>query len=134
MFALCGPFVYRFRWATLIASVLLLGASIVGVLTGATFAGNGGFGADLPAGKANKLINDEIHFTGSAQTGSSFELIFSSANLTVDDAAFQSALENAVTPLSSDPRVTAVMTPYTAPAEQRSRMILKDSHRALVTV
>jgi putative drug exporter of the RND superfamily len=133
MFARWGRFVYRFRWATLIASALALGLSIVGVLTGATFAGNGGFGADLPAGKASKLITDEIHITGGAKTGSGFELIFSSTKLTVDDAAFQSEIENAVAPLNSDLRVTGVTTPY-SPADQRSALISKDSHRALVIV
>ncbi len=133
MFARWGRFVYRFRWATLIASALALGLSIVGVLTGATFAGNGGFGADLPAGKASKLITDEIHITGGAKTGSGFELIFSSTKLTVDDAAFQSEIENAVAPLNSDLRVTGVTTPY-RPADQRSALISKDSHRALVIV
>jgi putative drug exporter of the RND superfamily len=135
MFARWGRFVYRFRWATLIASALALGLSIVGVLTGATFAGNGGFGADLPAGKASKLITDEIHITGGAKTGSGFELIFSSTKLAVDDAAFQSEIENAVAPLNSDLRVTGVTTPYSVlPADQRSALISKDSHRALVIV
>ena len=60
MLARWGRFVYRFRWATLVASVLLLGLSIVAILTGATLAGNGGFGASLPAGQAAKLKSDQI--------------------------------------------------------------------------
>jgi len=135
MFARWGRFVYRFRWATLIGSALLLGLSIAAILTGGTLAGNGGFGADLAAGKAAKLISDEIHPQGAiATTGSSFSLIFSSAGQTVDDPAFQQALENAVAPLSSDSRVTGVTTPYTVPSAQRSALISRDQHKALVVV
>jgi RND superfamily putative drug exporter len=135
MFARWGRFVYRFRWATLIGSALLLGLSIAAILTGGTLAGNGGFGADLPAGKAAKLVSDEIHPQGAtATTGSSFSLIFSSAGQTVNDPAFQQALENAVAPLSSDSRVTALTTPYTVPSAQRSALISRDQHKALVVV
>src|ERR1700694_2816756 len=136
MFARWGRFVYRFRWATLIASGLLLGLSIVAVLTGGSLAGNGGFGADLPAGKAAKLIADEIHPQGvTATAGSSVTLIFSSNSLTVDDPAFQQALQDAVAPLSSDSRVIAVTTPYSPlPAGARAALISKDTQKALVVV
>ncbi len=135
MFARWGRFVFRFRWATLIASALLLGLSIVALLTGGTLAGNGGFGADLPAGKAAKLIADEIHPQGTTATASSsFTLIFSSTSLTVDDPAFQQALQDAVAPLSTDSHVTAVTTPYSIPAPQRSALISRDTHKALVVV
>ena len=80
MFARWGRFVYRNRWATLIVSALLLGLSIVAIFTGGTLADSGGFGANLPAGKAAKLIADEIHPQGpTVKKGlSSFTLIFSS--------------------------------------------------------
>ncbi|HEV1992654.1 MAG TPA: MMPL family transporter, partial [Candidatus Dormibacteraeota bacterium] len=136
MFARWGRFVYRNRWATLIASALLLGLSILAIFTGGTLADSGGFGADLPAGKAAKLVADEIHPQGAiAKAGrSSFTLIFSSSSLTADDPAFQRALQDAVAPLSGDPRVTAVTTPYSVPAAQRSALISRDSHKALVLV
>jgi RND superfamily putative drug exporter len=136
MFARWGRFVYRFRWATLIASALALGLSIVAIFTGGILADNGGFGADLPAGKAAKLIADEIHPQGATAkaAGSSFTLIFSSASSTTDDPAFQQALQEAVAPLSSDPRVTTVTTPYSVPAIQKAALISKDSHKALVVV
>ena len=135
MFARWGRFVYRFRWATLVVSALLLGLSIAAILTGGTLAGNGGFGADLPAGKAAKLIGDEIHPQGGPTTASStFSLIFSSTNKTVDDPAFQQALQNAVTPLSSDSRVTSVTTPYSVPPAARSALVSRDLHKALVVV
>jgi putative drug exporter of the RND superfamily len=133
MFARWGRFVYRFRWATLIASALLLGLSIVAVLTGATLTDSGSFGSNLPAGQANKLINNQIRGQGTS-VGSSFTLIFSSANLSADDPAFQGALQDAVASLAFDSRVAAVRTPYNVPALQHTAFISKDSHKALVIV
>ena len=135
MFARWGRFVYRFRWATLIASALLLGLSIAAIFTGGTLADNGGFGANLLAGKAAKLIADEIHPQGATtKSGSSFTLIFSSPSLPADDPAFQKAVEDAVSPLNSELRVTTVATPYGVPAAQKAALISKDSHKALVVV
>ncbi|MHB8589389.1 MAG: MMPL family transporter [Candidatus Dormibacteraceae bacterium] len=133
MFARWGRFVYRFRWPTLIASALLLGLSVVAILTGATLTSSGSFGANLPAGQAAKLISSEIHTQG-ASTGSSFTLIFSSGSLTAVEPAFRSALEDAVAPLSFDSRVTAIHTPYNVPAGQQAAFISKDSHKAIVVV
>ena len=60
MFARWGRFVYRTRWWMLGFSAVLLGLSIGGLITGGNLAGNGSFGADLPAGKASKLIQQEM--------------------------------------------------------------------------
>jgi RND superfamily putative drug exporter len=133
MFARWGRFVYRFRWATLIASALLLGLSVVAILTGGPLTSSGSFGANLPAGQAAKLITTEIAAQGTT-TGSSFSLIFSSGSLTATDPAFQKALEDAVASLSLDSRVTAVRTPYNVAAAQQAAFISKDSHQALVVV
>ncbi len=133
MFARWGRFVYCFRWATLIASAVLLGLSIAAVLTGANLAGNGGFGANLAAGTAAKLITSEIKAQGSS-SGSSFELIYSSPTLTANDPAFQSALENSIASLAFDSRVSSILTPYNVAALQRSAFISRDSHEALVVV
>jgi RND superfamily putative drug exporter len=136
MFARWGRFVYRFRWAALIASVLLLGLSVVAILTGGTLADNGGFGADLPAGKTAKLINQEIRpqTTQPVPSGSSMDLIFSSSSLTANDPAYQSAIEAAVAPLTRDTRVTAVRTPYNVPVVERTAFISKDQHKVQVIV
>ena len=135
MFARWGRFVYRNRWATLIASVLFLGLSILAIFTGGTLKDNGGFGANLPAGKAAKLVADKIHAQGSiAKVGSTFSLIFSSPSLQADDPAFQKALEDAVAPVGKDPRVSAVITPYNVSALAKAALISKDSHKALVLV
>src|SRR4030088_866760 len=104
MFARWGRFVYRNRWATLVASALLLGISVLAIFTGGTLADSGGFGANLPAGKAAKLIADEIHPQGTtAKAGlSSFTLIFSSPTLRAAHPAFQKVVQAAVAPLSGD--------------------------------
>ena len=133
MFARWGRFVYRWRWATLVVSALLLGLSVVGIFTGGTLVGNGGFGASLPAGQALKLITAEIQ-PQQAASGSSLTLIFISSTMTATDPAFQAAVEQAVASLSTDPRVTGVTTPYTVPAIEQPRLISKDLHKALVTV
>src|SRR5579859_2909631 len=130
MFARWGRFVYRFRWATLVASALLLGISILALRTGAQLAGNGGFGATLPAGQAAKLINDEIKSQPGAP-GSSMKLLFSSSTLSATDPAFQSALENAVTALSNDSRVTKLQTPYSPSTEG---LVSRNGHMAIVVV
>jgi putative drug exporter of the RND superfamily len=133
MFAPWGRFVCRFRWATLVVSGVLLGLSIAGLLTGGTLAGNGGFGATLPAGQTAKLISDEIR-AQQAPGGSNVILIFSSATLTATDPAFQSSVQSALAPLASDSRVKDVKTPYSVPAIQQSSLISNDSHQALVFV
>ncbi|TAN33858.1 MMPL family transporter [bacterium] len=133
MFARWGRIVYRFRWATLAVSAVLLGLSVAGILTGGTLAGNGGFGANLLAGEAAKLVNSEIRAQHAA-SGSSMTLIFSSADLSATDPAFQSALQEALAPLTGDSRVSDVKTPYTVPAIQRSSLISRDAHKALVIV
>lgn len=132
MFARWGRFVYRFRWATLVASALMLGLSVIALFTGAPLRDNGSFGADLAAGKTAQLVNQEI--SSQAPTGSSMTLIFSSATLNVTDPAYQSALEAAVAPLTSDSRVSAVRTPYNVPTIQQSSLISRDGHKALVIV
>jgi len=133
MFAAWGRLVYRFRWLTLGGSALLLGLSIVGILTGASLAGNGSFGADLAAGRAANLISAQIP-AQRASTGSSLTLLFSSSDLTVTDAGFQSALKGAVAPLSGDPRVTAVQTPYSVTPIEQPGFVSRDAHKALVIV
>ena len=132
MFARWGRFVYRFRWATLVASALLLGLSILALLTGVQLAGNGGFGGNLPAGQAAKLINEEIQAQKGA-AGSSMTLLFSSSTMSVTDPAYQAAVENALTALSNDPRVTALQTPY-GPSAVQTGLISRDGRMALVVV
>jgi len=133
MFARWGRFVYRRRWITLAASAVLLGLSVVGVLNGGTLAGNGGFGASLPAGQAAKLVTDELS-PQQGTTGSEITLLFSSQTMVVTDPDFRSALDQALSALQTDPRVTGVTTPFTVPPLDQANLISKDSHQALVQV
>jgi RND superfamily putative drug exporter len=128
-----GRFVYRRRWATLIVSGVLLGLSVAAILTGGTLAGNGGFGANLAAGQAAKLITQEIQ-PEQAVAGSNMDLIFSSDTLKVTDPEFQSGVTQALAPLLQDSRVTGADTPYNVLAGAQSSYISNDSHKALVIV
>ena len=135
MFDRWGRFVYRYRWATLIVSAVLLGLSIAGVRTGGTLAGNGGFGADLAAGQAAKLIAREIQpEQAQAPVGSSMELIYTSDTLSATDPAFETAVEQSLAPILGDERVVGVDTPYSVLSIAKSSYISKDSHKALVIV
>src|SRR5579864_6761143 len=132
MFARWGRFVYRFRWATLVGSALVLGVSVVALLTGAQPADNNSFGATLPAGQAAKLINDEIQAQKGAP-GSTMTLLFSSSTMSVTDPAYQAAVENAVAALRNDSRVSALQTPY-SPSIEPTGLVSRDGHMALVVV
>src|SRR5229473_1998511 len=132
MFARWGRFVYRTRWWMLVFSAVLLGLSIGGVMTGGNLAANGNFGADLPAGKASKLIQQEMRPNQVTSSSSEITLLFGSTTLLASDDAFKSALEQAVAPLETDPRVTSVYTPYNVP--DPSNLMSRDKHHALVEV
>ncbi len=137
MFARWGRVVYRHRWVTLVGSAILLGLSVAGIATGGTLVGNGGgFGAQLPAGQANKLITDEVHPPQPEQqsTGSSMTLLFSSATMSATDPQFKADLDSALSPLAGDARVVSVTTPYSVPASDESNLISRDSHQALVVI
>ena len=134
MFARWGRFVYRFRWLTLVASALLLGVSVIGVLTGGQLAGNGGFGADLEAGSTAKLVAREIRSEQPVVLTSGMTLIFSSSELKATAPAFESALETAIAPLKTDPRVVGMTTPYGVPESQQAGFISRDGHKAVVRV
>jgi putative drug exporter of the RND superfamily len=135
MFDRWGRFVYRYRWATFVVSGVLLGLSIAGILTGGTLAGNGGFGANLAAGQAAKLIADEIQpEQAQAPVGSSMELIYTSDTLNATDPAFETAVEQSLGPVLGDARVVGIDTPYPVLSIAKSNYISKDSHKALVIV
>jgi putative drug exporter of the RND superfamily len=133
MFARWGRFVYRRRWITLAGSLVLLAATAFLALRGGTLAGNGSFGAQLPAGAAARLVSDEIH-AQATPAGSGMTLLFSSPDLVATDAAFEASLEGALEPLKSDAHVASVTTPYSVPAGDRANLISRDGHEAIVDV
>jgi len=133
VFARWGRFVYRFRWATLVASGLVLGISIAGLLMGGTLTSGGPLTSNLEAAKAGNLITKE--FGSGTRVTSNFVLIFSSPKLSVGDAAFKDAVETALAPIKSDPRIATIVTPYNAPdARVAQASTSKDGHEALVSI
>jgi RND superfamily putative drug exporter len=132
MFARWGRFVYRWRWATLIVSVVLLGGFVYGLMAGGTLSTGNSTSSILEAGRAATLINDQLS-TGKAG-GSNFLLIFSSPDRLATDPVFRTELESALTPIQHDPRVTGVITPYTVDPSTAAAFISKDGHKALVRI
>lgn len=128
MFDRWGRFVYRFRWATLAGAAAVLGVSIAAIFSGGNVEGNQP-STTTESDRATSLVRAELPQVSG--TGSSYLLLFSSADLMVADPSYQSALESAVTPLRSDPRVTSLVTPY---GQSSDGLVSRDGHQAIVIV
>ncbi len=132
MFASWGRFVYRFRWATLAGSGVLLAISIAGMLMGGTLTSGGPLTSNLESARAGNLISSEL---AAGKTTSNFVLIFSSKTETAGDPAFKDAVTAALAPIEDDPRISAIVTPYNAPnARVAQTLTSTDGHQALVSV
>ena len=133
MFAGWGRFVYRFRWAVLVGSGVLLALSIAGLLMGGTLTSNGQLTNDTESGRAGNLIASDLP-SGSKQ-GSTFLLIFRSDSLVATDPAYQTAVDAALAPIQHDPRVIKLIDPYNASDPRQARaFVSKDGHEALASV
>jgi RND superfamily putative drug exporter len=133
VFASWGRFVYRWRWATIVVSVLLLGGSIGGLLMGGNLTSGGPLKSDLESARASKLITSEI--VPDRKAGVSFLLIFKSQTQSVSDPAYKEAVTAALQPIESDSRVKGILTPYNAPNPGTAQAFTsKDGHEALVRV
>ena len=128
MFESWGHIVFRRRWAILILSVVLMGLS-VGVLSAGGTLKSGGIIQTSESGRATKLISDQLPKVG----GSSFQLVFSSPTLTVNDRAFQTAFDQAIAPLRNDDRITEIRTPYDQ-VTQAASLASKDGHAAVALI
>lgn len=142
MFESWGRFVHRWRWQVLVASALLLAASIVALVTGGTLTTSGPLDPQIEAARTSQLMGKELpkaesnagSNTGS-NTGSNFLVIFSSITQSATDPGFRSSVEQALQPLGGDSRVTSVMTPYNVPTPAAAAtLISKDGHRALAII
>ena len=132
MFAGWGRFVYRFRWATLAASGVLLAISVALLMMGGTLTSGGPLTSNLQSAKAGNLITSEL---GAAKVTSNFNLIFRSDTLTVSDPQFQAAVTDALAPIQSDSRISKMVTPYNVPeARVAQALTSKDGHEALVSI
>jgi len=129
MFAAWGRFVYRRRWPVLAVSGVLLLASIFIVIQGGKLQ-SGGFIETSESGRASRLIERELPRAGAA----TFTLIFSNDTLNATSPEFRKALDAALAPLRSDPRVAAITTPFDGTALDPTRQISKDGHAVTVDV
>ncbi len=133
MFAGWGHFVYRYRWATLIGSGLLLAVSIVGLLMGGTLTSGGPLTSSLESARAGNLVSSEL--ANNAKTTSNFLLIFRSETLSVSDPAFKDAVTTSLAPIQNDPRISSLTDPYNALSDRVAQAFTsKDGHAALVSV
>jgi len=129
MFAAWGRFVYRRRWPVLAVSGVLLLASIFVVIQGGKLQ-SGGFIETSESGRASRLIERELPRAGAA----TFTLIISSEALNATSPEFRKALDAALAPLRSDPRVATITTPFDGTALDPTRQISKDGHAVAVDV
>jgi len=123
-----GHFVYRRRRAVLGVSLAFFVLSIIGLLTGGQPINASNY--DVESVRAANLEGAQLPST----TGSSFTLILTSKQLTFGQPAFESAVDEAVAPLQSDSRISALATPYTAAAATVPLMVSTDKHSVLVQV
>src|ERR1700680_887916 len=112
MFASWGRFVYRYRWATLVGSGVLLAISVAGLLMGGTFTRGGPLTSNLESARAGNLVSAEL---SSGKITSNFVLIFTSKSASVTDLAFKDAVTAALGPIQGDPRISSMVSPYNAP-------------------
>jgi RND superfamily putative drug exporter len=130
MFAAWGRFVYRRRWPVLAVSGLLLVASALIVAQGGKLQ-SGGFIETSESGRASRLIERELPRAGAA----TFTLILSSDTLSATTSPeFRAAVDAALLPLRSDPRVAAIVTPYDGTASDPAQLISKDGHAVALDV
>ena len=134
MFARWGRFVYRYRWATLAGSAVLLALSVVSLLMGGTLQSGGPLTSNLESFQAYRAINAELGGGNAKVQTSTFDLIFKSDSMSVPDASYQAALNDAIAPINNDSRVVKITTPYNVPSQAASSLTSRDGHEALVLV
>jgi len=133
VFAGWGRIVYRYRWATLIGSGVLLALSVAGLLMGGTLTSGGPLTSNLESARAGNLMSSEL--ANSNKQTSTFLLILRSDTLSVSDPAFKDAATNALAPIQNDARINSLTDPYNAPSPRVAQAFTsKDGHEALVSV
>jgi putative drug exporter of the RND superfamily len=127
LFTAWGHFVYRFRWAVLAVSVaMLVGSAFIAIQGGKLE--SGGFIETAESGRGSKLVQKEL------PNATTFTLIFSSETLAATDPSFRTAVDTAIAPLRSDPRVTSIITPYDNTATDPTSLVSKSGHDIAVNV
>ena len=126
MFSSWGRFVYRFRWLTLVASLVLLAVSALILRTVPAQIPSTTSTLATQSGRADNLIAQQT-----PQRPPTFDLIFSSASLQTTDPAFRSALQSAIAPIQGDKRVKSIATPYTTTGALSASLQSKNRHEAV---
>jgi len=127
VFATWGRIVYRWRWLTLLFSMLVLVASIGVLAQGGTLGRvNGG---TTEADRAAHLIDEELP----KNPGFSITLVFGGRSVNATDPRFRAAMLEALAPLRNDPRVVGIRTPFDTP-ETNTALIGRDGTHALAFV
>lgn len=128
MFTFLGSFIYRRRWATLVASALFLVASITMVLRGGSLTG-GSFG-DREAEQSQRLVEQVLGHS----TDTTFVVVFQSKTLDAGSDAFRAAMTRALDPITHDPMVLGVVGPADAPPMLASAMVNPEAKGAVALV
>ena len=134
MFARWGRFVYRYRWATLAGSSVLLVLSVVSLLMGGTLQSGGPLTSNLESFQAYRAINSELGGGSAKAATSTFDLIFKSDSMSVGDSAYQESVTQALAPIQNDSRVVSIKSPYNVAPQGATSLTSKDGHEALVLV
>src|SRR2546425_5761336 len=129
MFAAWGSFVFRRRWWVLGVSGLLLAGSALVAAQGGKLE-SGGLIETSESGQASRLIQHELPRSG----GSTFTLVFASDTLDAKSSEFRAAVEDAIAPLRTDPRVATIVSPYDASAPDPTLYIARDGRAVAVDV
>ena len=128
MFSAWGHLVYRFRWAFLVVSGALMVLSVFVSASGGDLK-SGGIIQTSESGRAANLIEKEL--PRSSKT--SFTVVFGSDALIATDSAYRTAVDQALAPIRSDPRVQSVLTAYD-PGLQAASLVSKDQHLLVAVV
>lgn len=128
IFAALGRLAVRRPRTVLAVSALVLVASAGVIAMGGTLSTGETRGTE--ADLARRIVEDELHFPGS----SSFAIVFSHDELTIDDEDFTNALHEALAPLREDEDVASVIAPDDAPEIVGGRLISEDAHHVLAVV
>jgi RND superfamily putative drug exporter len=121
-----GRFVYRFRWAIVVLSVLPLAPAIWLVLRGGHL-DTSVVPITTESGRAAELIVKEL------PRGASFELIFSDPNRRAVDPSFRQDVVRALDPVRRDPRIARVTTAYDR-SPPNPMLLSRDGHRTRAVV
>jgi len=128
MFTTLGPLLYRHRWTVIGAWALLWAVSLGLLLRGGAM--TTGHIRNLEAERAEAAVT---RVTGHPP-GNTFVVIFQSDTLDPEDTPFGDAMNRALAPLRSDPRVAAIQTLDSAPAAIAMALENPAQHAALALV